>query len=147
MMKKRYGWTVWGIVGFVFVPVSVVFIPVGFLVNAAEPGATGQAILYIFCMIGTVFLLLGLGFLGHDLRRRHLMRRAYLGGNAVTAKVTGSRIVKNVNINGEHPVILDCEVQGNVYHSRYLYRNIPEPGTEVTVYIDRIDDRVGFVDI
>ena len=146
-MKKHFGWTVWGILGLVFVPISLVFIPVGIVVNAAKPGKDGQAILYVFCTIGTLFLLPGLGFLACDLRRRHLMRRAYLGGNAVTAKVTGRRIVNNVNMNGEHPVIVDWEYGGNVYHSRYLYRNVPDPGTEVTVYIDRMDDRIGFVDI
>ena len=75
------------------------------------------------------------------------MRRAYNGGNAVTAKVIGVRNVNNVNMNGQHPVVLDCQYQGNVYHSRYLYRNVPEIGTEVTVYVDRIDERIGFVDI
>lgn len=146
-MKKHFGWTVWGILGFVFIPVALVFIPVGFIVNTAKPGETGQAILYTFGGIGSAFLLLGLGFLFIDLRRRHLMRRAYNGGNAVTAKVVGVRNVNNVNMNGQHPAVLDCEYQGNVYHSRYLYRNVPETGTEVTVYVDRIDDRIGFVDI
>ena len=146
-MNKHYGWTVWGILGFVFVPIALIFIPVGFIVNAMKPGETGQVILYIFGGIGSIFLLLGLGFLFMDLRRRNLMRRAYNGGNAVTAKVVGVRTVNNVNINGRHPVVLDCEYQGNVYHSRYLYRDIPATGTEVTVYVDRIDDRIGYVDI
>ena len=146
-MNKHYGWTVWGILGFVFVPSALIFIPVGFIVNAMKPGETGQVILYIFGGIGSIFLLLGLGFFFIDLRRRHLMRRAYNGGNAVTAKVISVRNVNNVNMNGQHPVVLDCEYQGNVYHSRYLYRNVPETGTEVTVYVDRIDERIGFVDI
>ena len=146
-MNKHYGWTVWGILGFVFVPIALIFIPVGFIVNAMKPGETGQVILYIFGGIGSIFLLLGLGFLFMDLRRRNLMRRAYNGGNAVTAKVVGVRTVNNVNINGQHPFVLDCEYQGHVYHSRYLYRDIPVTGTEVTVYVDRIDDRIGYVDI
>ena len=146
-MKKRYGWTVWGILGFVFAPVSLVFIPVGFAVNAAKPGETGRILLRTFVGIGAVFLLLGLGFLAIDLRRRYLMRRAYQGGNAVTARVVGRRTIRNVNINGGHPVVLECAYQGTVYRSRYLYGNIPETGTDITVYIDRIDDRIGFVDI
>ena len=146
-MHKHYGWTVWGILGFVFAPIALIFIPAGFIVNAAKPGETGQTILYTFGGIGVAFLLLGLGFIFIDLRRRHQMRRAYYGGNAVTAKVIGVRNVNNVNMNGQHPVVLDCEFQGNVYHSRYLYRNVPEIGTEVTVYVDRIDESIGFVDI
>ena len=146
-LKKHYGWTVWGILGFVFAPIALIFIPAGLIVHAARPGETGQAILYTFCGIGFTFLLLGLGFLLIDIRRRYLMRRAYLGGNAVTAKVVAIRNVNNVNMNGQHPVVLDCEYQGNIYHSRYLYRNVPEIGTEVTVYVDRMDDRIGFVDI
>jgi hypothetical protein len=31
--------------------------------------------------------------------------------------------------------------------SACVYRNVPEIGTEVTVYVDRIDDRIGFVDV
>ena len=146
-MNGCYGWTVWGILGFVFLPVSLIFIPVGFIVNAAKPGEAGQAFLYAFCTIGIIFLVIGLVFLSIDLRRRYLMRRAFNGGNAVTATVVGVRSVNNVNMNGQHPVVLDCEYQGNIYHSRYLYRNIPEIGAKITVYVDRIDDRVGFVDI
>ena len=146
-MNKRYGWTVWGILGFIFAPVCLIFIPVGLIVNAAKPRETGTGILYAFCTIGIVFLLLALAFLSIDLRRRYLMRRAYNGGNAVTARVTGIRTVNNVNINGGHPVVLECEYQGNVYRSRYLYRDVPEKGSEITVYIDRMDDRIGFVDI
>jgi len=146
-MNRHFGWTVWGILGFVFVPVALIFIPVGFIVNAAKPGETGQAFLYAFGGFRAVFLLLGLGFLFIDLRRRHLMRRAYNGGNAVTAKIIGIRSVNNVNINGQHPVVLECEYQGNIYRSRYLYRNVPKTGTEITVYVDRIDDRIGYVDI
>ena len=52
-MKKHFGWTVWGILGLVFVPISLVFIPVGIVVNAAKPGKDGQAILYVFCTIGS----------------------------------------------------------------------------------------------
>ena len=146
-MKKNYGWTVWGILSFAFIPVSLIFIPVGFIANAAEPGEDGQIILYVFFSIGAVFLLTGLAFLSVDLRRRHAMRRACDGGYAVTARVTGVRTVKNVNINGGHPVMLECEYQGKIYLSRYLYRNVPKEGTEVTVYIDRMDDRIGFVDL
>ena len=146
-MSKRYGWTVWGILGLVFIPVSVVFIPVGWIVSAAKPGEYGRSFLYTFGGIGAFFLALGLGFLSVDLWRRHLLRRAYNGGNAVTAKVAGIRTIGNVNVNGQHPVVLECVYQGRTYRSRYLYRDVPETGTEVTVYIDRMDDRVGFVDI
>ena len=44
-MKKRFGWTVWGIVGLVFASVSLVFIPVGLVVDAAKPGEYGRVFL------------------------------------------------------------------------------------------------------
>ena len=81
-MKKRFGWTVWGIVGLVFASVSLVFIPVGLVVDAAKPGEYGRVFLYVFVGMGAFFLILGLAFLSADLRRRYLLRRAWYGGNA-----------------------------------------------------------------
>ena len=106
-----------------------------------------RIILQVFSIIGGTFLLLGLGFLSADLRRRALLRRAYNGGYAVSAIVTDIQPIYNVNVGGNHPVVLECEYQGKIYHSRYLYRNVPEKGAEVQVYIDRIDDRIGYVDV
>ena len=146
-MNRHYGWTVWGIIGFCFIPVSLVLLGSGAIVHAAKPGATARILMTTFGIIGGTFLALGAGFLFIDLRRRYRMRRAFLGGNAVTARVTGILTVNNVNMNGAHPVIVECEYQGNRYRSRYLYRNVPEVGSEVTVYIDRIDDRIGYVDL
>ena len=146
-MSKRYGWSVWGIIGFVFMPVSLVLLVTGSVAAAAGFGETSRIILYSFSLIGGVFLLMGIGFLTIDLRRRHLWRNAYNGGYEVKAAVTGIRTVYNVNMNGNHPVVLECEYEGKIYHSRYLYRNIPEIGSEVSVYIDRMDDRIGYLDI
>ena len=146
MKKPHYGWTVWGIIGMVFTPVSLVLLMAAIIVDAAKPGGAGRVLLMTFGIIGGTFLLLGLGFLSVDLRRRHRMRRAYLGGNAVTARVTAVRRINNVNMNGDHPVVVECEYRGNVYYSRYLYSNILEPGSEVTLYVDRMDDRIGYVD-
>lgn len=146
-MKKHYGWTVRGILGLPFALVGLVFIPAGLILNTANPGRNARIVFWIFEAMGAAFFLIGTGFLSGVLRRRHLMRRAYNGGNAVTARVTDIRAQNNVSINGQHPIVLDCEYRGNVYQSRYLYRNIPERGSEITVYIDRIDERIGFVDI
>lgn len=147
MEKKQYGWTIWGILGFSFAPAALIFVPAAFIASAANPGEKGKAFLFTFLLIGAVFLLLSLIFLSVDLWRRHLQRRAYNGGNAVTAVVTSVKVVHNVNINGKHPSVVECAYQGNIYRSRYLYRDIPETGTEVTVYVDRSDERIGFVDI
>ena len=146
-MNKRYGWTVWGIVGFVFIPVSLVLLGSGAIVFAAGRSEVSRIILSVFSLTGGVFLLMGIGFLSIDLRRRHRWRNAYNGGYEVKATVTGVQTVYNVNMNGSHPAVLECEHQGKIYRSRYLYRNIPEIGSEVSVYIDRMDDRIGYVDI
>ena len=124
MEKKQFGWTIWGILGFSFAPAALIFVPAAFIASAANPGEKGKAFLFTFLLIGAVFLLLSLIFLFVDLRRRHLLRRAYNGGNAVTAIVTSVKVVHNVNINGKHPSVVECaRVPG-----KYLPQPVPVPG-------------------
>ena len=97
----------------------------------------------------------GLGLLLSDIRRRTRMRRAYENGHYVMARITGVHEQRNVNMNGRSPTVVECHYTDpdtgivHVYHSRYLYTDLSDllQSDQVPVYIDRMDDRVGFVDI
>ena len=34
---KKFGWTVWGLVGFIFAPIGLLFLLIGLLVNPVGP--------------------------------------------------------------------------------------------------------------
>ena len=153
---KKFGWTVWGIVGLVFAPIGMIFLPIGL---AAGRGRSFRVygdlnmFRYTFIGMGALFLLLGLGFLMIDLRRRHRLRRAYDGGNCVDARIVSVRVIPNVNMNGRHPYVIECAYtdaygEEHLYQSRYLYSPPREDliGKTVPVYVDRMDESIGFVD-
>ncbi|MBR1707829.1 MAG: hypothetical protein IJ719_03230 [Clostridia bacterium] len=158
MERKKYGWTAKGIVGMIFTPIGLLFLPLGLLlwhVNVTGDPRDSLVFLIAFGGVGAVFLLLGLALLFADLRRRHLQRRAYEGGYYVMAHIARASVQRNVNLNGSNPLVIECHYTdpdtgiAHVYYSRYLYTDVTDLLTsdEVPVYIDRMDDRVGFVDI
>ena len=158
-MGRKLGWTVYGILGFIFAPMGLLFLLIGLLVGQSEKirwKGDGDPAIFIgvFCGIGGLFLLLGLGFLAADLRRRHLLRRAYEGGNCVDAQILGVTSQRNVNVNGNHPRMIEAawtDPDGvvHVYRSRYLYLDVAKllKSDTVPVYIDRYNENIGFVDI
>lgn len=158
MEKKKYGWTVNGILGFIFIPMGLIFLPLGLLLwfhKAGRQPEDPKVFLLTFGVAGAVFLLLGLVFLALDLRRRALLRRAYEGGNYVMAKVAGLHEKPYVEINCRMPHVLECHYTdpdtgvSHVWFSRYLYHNVSGllQAEEVPVYFDRLDSRIGFVDV
>jgi hypothetical protein len=159
-MRKKYGWSAFGIVGLVFAPIGLFFVLLALAVSQAgftwnRPG--GETVfLTVSGGVGGFFLVLGLFFLSKDLRRRNRLRQAYLGGMRVDARITGAGYQPNVRVNGSSPRYIECEYtdpSGVVrrYRSRLLYRDeeveaLLKAGT-VPVYVDRFDSSVGFVDV
>ena len=157
MERKKYGWTVKGILGIVFSPMGFLFLVLGlsfwYYKVGSDPGDP-QIFLYVFGGMGAAFFLVGLGLLLADVRRRALQRRAYEGGYYVMAKIAGVHTQKNVNMNGMNPVVVECHYQDpsgvvHIYRSRYLYMHVDGllQSDQVPVYIDRMNEDVGFVDI
>ena len=141
----------------ILAPIGAIFLTLGILFWKSDIGqkpGDPEIFLYTFGGMGAIFLLLGLGFLFIDLRRRHRLRNAYYGGYCVDATVKEVRVIRNVNMNGSHPVVIVCsytDSSGEIheFQSRYLYRDPSDQianGT-VPVYIDRMDERIGFVDV
>ena len=72
------------------------------------------------------------------------------------AKIAGKQSVENVSFhNGRHPCVVECHYTDpatgtvHVFYSRYLTVQVGDllQADEVPVYLDRMDQRVGFVDI
>ena len=66
-MKKHFGWTVYGILGYIFAPMGALFAAIGLFVgqslNARWQSPEDPVIFRaIFCGVGGIFLLLGLAF-------------------------------------------------------------------------------------
>ena len=158
-MKKNFGWTVYGILGFIFAPMGALFLAIGLFVGQSRSArwqSPEDPVIFraIFCGIGGIFLLLGLIFLFIDLRRRYLQRRAYNCGNCVDARILGMAAQKNVNTFQGQPRMLEVAwTDGSgvvhVYRSRYLYTDVTAllKSDTVPVYVDRFNENIGFVDI
>ncbi len=158
-MRRKMGWTANGIVGLLFTLLGLFFAALAFALSQAKtavwrPPDGHFVFLAVFGGVGGLFLIPGLIFLGADLRRRRLLRRAYDGGNRVDAKIIGVSAKNNVNINGSHPRVVECaytDASGtvHVYRSRYLYADVAQflKSDTVPVYIDRYNEDIGFVDI
>ena len=157
-MKKKFGWSAWGICGSIFAVVGGIFALVGWFVpqipNVRISGDGGAPFFRaVFCGMGGLFLVLGLCFVLVDVRRRARLRRAYDMGNYVEAKILGMKELKNIDVNGRHPNVIECawtDAAGteHIYRSRALFREAwPLKSDTVPVYIDRDDENIGFVDI
>lgn len=159
-MKIRTGWTPLGIVGCVFAPIGALFAGLSFLFRFTEKSASWhgtnapEILQLVFGAVGGMFLAMGLIFLYFEFRRRHLLQRAYDGGNCVDAEILGVAARNNVSLNGRHPVVVECAYTDpsgvvHIYRSRYLYTDVTDllKSRTVPVYIDRLNENIGFVDI
>ena len=155
---KKFGWTALGIVGMVFAPIGLFFVILGVLLwhyQAGRDPEDPEILLWVFCGMGALFLVLGLAFVWLELRRRKRMKDAYDSGNYVMAKIAGIQTRSNVRVNGRSPYVVECHYtdpdsgKAQICYSRYLYFNPSGLLTsdEVPVYIDRYDGKTVFVDI
>ena len=158
-MRRKMGWTARGIVGFIFAPMGLFFLMLGYVLWQSKSATWKHPndpviVLFTFGGLGGLFLIVGLALLGADLYRRHLLRRAYDGGNCVDAEIIGIRTQNNVNMASGHPRVVECTWKDSsgvvhVYRSRYLYLDVSKllKSKTVPVYIDRFNENIGFVDI
>ena len=158
-MRKKMGWTARGIIGMVFTPIGLLFAVLAVVLWQSKTVTWKHPedpviFLAVFGGIGGLFLIMGAAFLGADLRRRTLLRRAYEGGNCVDAEIIGVSVQNNVNMAGGNPRVVECaytDASGvvHVYRSRYLYTDVTRflKSKTVPVYVDRFNEDIGFVDI
>ena len=158
-MRRKIGWTAKGIVGFIFTPMSLLFLLIGYGLWQSKSVSWKHPddpviFLSVFGGIGGLLLFSGLILLAADLRRRYLLRRACDSGIRVEAEIIGVTVQSNVNMINGHPRIVECAYTDSsgvvhIYRSRYLYIDVTKllKSKTVPVYIDRDNENVGFVDI
>lgn len=158
-MRRKTGWTVFGIIGFIFTPIGLIFVTIALVLGQSESAAWKHpddpaVFLAVFGGTGGLFLILGLVFLAYDLRRRYLLRRACESGNCVDAEIVGVVTLNNVNTTSGRPRVVECawtDASGTVhiYRSRYLYTDVTKflKSKTVPLYLDRYNENIGFVDI
>ncbi len=155
--KANPGWTEKGIVGLIFAPLGLTFLPLGLILgfSRAVEAEDRPIFLAVFCGIGGAFLLTALLLLGLEMRRRRRQQAAFERGICVQAEIAGLRTNDRVNMRGTHPAQLECRWTDpdtgvvHVYFSRYLYVNVSGlvEGAAVPLYLDRDDPSVGYVDV
>ena len=176
--KKKFGWTAFGLIGSIFAPMGLLVVILGAVLgqstNARWKTASDPVIFTaVFCSVGGLFLVLGLVFLALDLRRRYLLRRAYVSGNRVEAEILGMAEPQSGNMFSGSTRVMQAEASrkeqmafstgprvleaawtdangvAHIYRSRYLHSNVEKllKSNIVPVYIDRYNEDIGFVDI
>ncbi len=158
-MRRKTGWTVYGIIGFIFAPMGLLFVMIGLTLGQSKSLSWKHpddpvVFISVFGGIGGLFLVLGLIFLLIDIRRRYLLQRAYDSGICVEAQILGVVTQRNVNMPYGSPRIVEAawtDPNGvvHIYHSRYLNTDVTKllKSDTVPVYIDRNNENIGFVDI
>ncbi len=157
-MRVKTGLTAKGIIGIIFAPMGFLFTVLGFLASQSMESfdTPREAGIFraVFCGVGGIFLVLGLIFLGLELRRRMLLQRAVDGGHCVQADVLGVDLQTNVNVNGRNPRVVECAWTDDagtvhIYRSRLLYTDVTGllKSTKVPVYMDPYRPEIGYVDV
>ncbi len=158
LTDRKPGWSPFLILALVFAPMGLLFLVLGVAFHwfgVGEDPRDPVIFLCVFGGIGLSFLAVGLGFAAAEHRRRAGIRRVLDGGEYVMARIVGVQRRGQVQVNGVHPYVAECHWHNkdtgevHVYFSRYLYYDPTDLFTadEVPVYVDRMNDKVYYVDI
>ena len=143
------------IAGRILLPVGVVFILIGVLLNHASFTATQHAanmFIIAFRGLGVVFLILGIVFILGGMSRRMRVIRAVSSGRFVRAEILGSRLI---NSGGRRLYHVECRFKdpSTGYVRTYKSRGFTEDPMKyiksktVPVYIDPANYNNYYVDI
>lgn len=117
-------------------------------------GATLYLPVFILCLIGVVFMSIGVVFLSILLAKRNKKKKLMQTGKRVYAEVTGGVVNYAYTVNGRHPYKLECCYTEEITGIKYLYRsgNIwidPQlfVGQQVAVWVNPADLSKYYVDV
>ena len=102
---------------------AVIFLLMGIIGSMVFP-EHAQVIGLAFVIIGAAFVLMTLVFLRMASKYRAQSRQIIMDGHKVEATILQIKEVIEITINGKHPYVLICDVEGKTIESEYFYENV-----------------------
>lgn len=155
--KVKVGINAIFMVGLIFTIIGAIFLVVGIALGIGlrrELGLDAIVFLFSFGGMGSLFFVMGLGFLIALGNKKRTAQRLLNNGNYVIAEIFDILQNYNVSVNARHPFVVSCKYEAidgtvHIFKSRYLYFN-PEPllkNNVVRVYVDNDNFKKYYVDI
>lgn len=102
---------------------AIIFLLMGIVGSMFFP-EQAQVIGLAFVIIGAAFVLMTLVFLRMASKYRRLKCQVMADGRKIDAEILEVKEVTEININGKHPYVLICDVEGKTIESEYFYENV-----------------------
>lgn len=102
---------------------AIIFLLMGIVGSMFFP-EQAQVIGLAFVIIGAAFVLMTLVFLRMASKYRAQSRQIIMDGRKVEATILQIKEVIEITINGKHPYVLICDVEGKTIESEYFYENV-----------------------
>ena len=102
---------------------AIIFLLMGIIGSMIFPEQT-QVIGLAFVIIGAAFVLMTLVFLRMASKYRTQSRQITKDGRKVEAEILEVKEVTAISINGKHPFVVLCSVEGRIVESEYFYENV-----------------------
>ena len=120
--------------------------PITIYVNKENPleirSRIGDALLWIFILVGGIELILGICLLGYSIKKAKTQKNLREEGRRIYATVVGIGINRKISSNYRHPYVLYCEYQELDGKREFVSDSIWERpdeeliGSQIPVYVD-----------
>ena len=102
---------------------AIIFLLMGMIGSMIFP-EQAQVIGLAFVIVGAAFVLMTIVFLRMASKYRAQTRQITLDGRKVEAEILEVKEVTDISINGKHPYVVLCNVEGRTLESDYFYENV-----------------------
>ena len=102
---------------------AIIFLLMGIIGSMVFP-EQAQVIGLAFVIIGAAFVLMTLVFLRMASKYRRQRRQVMADGRKIDAEILEVKEVTEITINGKHPYVVLCNVEGRTLESEYFYEDV-----------------------
>ena len=122
---------------------AIIFLLMGMIGSMIFP-EQAQVIGLAFVIVGAAFVLMTIVFLRMASKYRAQTRQITLDGRKVEAEILEVKEVTDISINGKHPYVVLCNVEGRTLESDYFYENVHrfDDRKMIDVYLNDETDEV-----